>query len=410
MAHVIVVGGGVIGLAAACTLRMRGADVTVVERGRIGGGASRGNAGQICPDLAVPLPSPKVLRDTLTAFVRGHSPLRIRAFDGDVLRFLTAFAASSRRLPYERGLRAISSLASLSVPALRELQARGLDTPISEAEYLETFSSVAAAEAARDSLLARWRDGGAKPGPVQGHDALSRLEPVLSDAVRAGFLVPGQLSIMPGSFIDALGALALRDGVAIREGVQATSIAADAASVTVTTSNGPVRGTHALVASGVWSGALLRPLGVRLPIVAGKGFSFSVTMADPPKRPIMLQGPHVAVLPLGDRTRISGCMVLDPIPDRFDPARIDEIVRAATPYLRGVAWSSRRDEWVGPRPLTPTGLPFLGAIDRNSRVFVATGHNMYGVTLAPATGRVMADLICGTPPVIDLGPFAPRAD
>ena len=405
MAHVIVVGGGVIGLAAACTLRMRGADVTVVERGRIGGGASRGNAGQICPDLAVPLPSPKVLRDTLTGLVRGRSPLRIRAVDGDVLRFLLGFAAASRH--YERGLAAISSLAALSIPALREMQAHGLDTPISEAEYLETFGSVADAEAVRNALVARWPQGRALPGPVLDHDEVARIEPMLSDAVRAGFLVPGQLSIMPGRFVEALGAFALRDGVAIREGAHTISVEADAASVTVNTSNGPIRGTHVLVAAGVWSAELVRPLGVRLPMVAGKGFSFSVTMKDPPQRPTMLQGPHIATLPLGDRTRISGCMVLDPIPDRFDAERIEEITSAAKPYLRGVDWSSRRDEWVGPRPLTPTGLPFLGAIDRNARVFVAAGHNMYGVTLAPATARVMADLICGSAPAVDLAPFAP---
>lgn len=405
--HVVIIGGGVVGLAAACTLRIRGVDVTVVERARIGSGASRGNAGQICPEMAVPLPSPEVLRATLVGFIRGHSPLRIRAVDRDVLTFLLRFAASSRHACFERAMSAMASLAAMSIPALQELQAHGLETTVSDLEYVMTFGSASGAQTMLREFISRWPKGKAMPGPVLDHDQLAQIEPVLADSVRAGFLLPGQLSVVPGQLVEGLAALALRDGVAIREGAQALSVEADSASVTVTTSTGPIRGTRAVVAAGVWSGALLRPLGIRLPIVAGKGFSFTVTIENPPKHVIMLEDPHIAVLPLGGATRLSGSMVLDPVPDRFDAGRIHEIVRSAAPYLKGVAWSSRRDDWVGPRPMTPTGLPFIGAIDRDSRIFVAAGHNMLGVTLAPATGRVLADLICGPVPAIELGPFAP---
>jgi D-amino-acid dehydrogenase len=100
-------------------------------------------------------------------------------------------------------------------------------------------------------------------------------------------------------------------------------------------------------------------------------------------------------------------MEFDGTTDRFHPERIEAIVRRLEPLLRDVDLTHRTEEWMGPRPMTPDGLPILGSLATHPRVVLATGHNMLGITLGPVTGAVIADLLCGDGPGIDLAPFAP---
>jgi len=126
-----------------------------------------------------------------------------------------------------------------------------------------------------------------------------------------------------------------------------------------------------------------------------------------PRRVLNFPGAHVIVTPMGERLRVAGTMEFDGTYDRFDRRRIEAIVRGVSPYFRGVEWAERSEEWVGPRPMTPDGLPYIGPLPGRSRVFVAAGHNMLGVTLAPATGKVVAGLVLSGDPGIDLAPFSP---
>jgi len=163
-----------------------------------------------------------------------------------------------------------------------------------------------------------------------------------------------------------------------------------------------------VVAAGVWTRDLVAPLGVKLTMHAGKGYSFALHPARMPERVLSLSGAHVMASPLGDRLRVAGTMEFDGTTDRFHPERIQAIVRGLAPMLRDVDLSDRSEEWVGPRPMTPDGLPVLGPIAAHPRVVLATGHNMLGVTLGPVTGDVVAGLVCAGEPGIDLAPFAPE--
>ena len=162
-----------------------------------------------------------------------------------------------------------------------------------------------------------------------------------------------------------------------------------------------------VVAAGVWTRDLVAPMGVKLQMQAGKGYSFALHPERMPTRMLELPDAHVVATPLGDRLRIAGTMEFDGTTDRFRPERIQAIVRRLGPMLRDVDLSHRTEEWMGPRPMTPDGLPILGPLAMHPRVVLATGHNMLGVTLGPVTGSVIGDLVCGDGPGIDLSPFAP---
>jgi D-amino-acid dehydrogenase len=116
-------------------------------------------------------------------------------------------------------------------------------------------------------------------------------------------------------------------------------------------------------------------------------------MPATPRRLIHLGDAHVVVTPFAKSTR--GTMEFDRDHDRFNARRIAAIVAAARPYLRDVDWDGRTDEWTGARPMTPDGLPAIGRLPGHRNVYVATGHNMLGLTLGPSTGRLVTGMLTG---------------
>ncbi len=145
---------------------------------------------------------------------------------------------------------------------------------------------------------------------------------------------------------------------------------------------------------------------MRQVVQAGRGYSFSVKVDDLPAGPVYLPAARVACTPIGDRLRVAGMMEFRRPEEALDQRRIQAIVEAARPLLRGVDLDDRTDEWVGSRPCTVDGLPLIGAT-RSPRVHVAGGHSMWGITLGPVTGKLLAEqIMTGTTPA-ELAPFDP---
>jgi D-amino-acid dehydrogenase len=168
----------------------------------------------------------------------------------------------------------------------------------------------------------------------------------------------------------------------------------------VVTDHGSVPVAGVILAGGASCGTLLRPLGIRLPLTAGKGYSFLRRLRTRPSRPLHLGDIKVAVTPLPRGLRIAGTMELSGNNEILRQSRARAIARGTAPYFDG--WDDlepgRRagepeELWVGRRPLTPDGLPILDRMDPFENLFVATGHSMLGVTLAPASGRNLADFV-----------------
>jgi len=407
--RVVVIGGGLVGLSCAWFLRARGAEVVIVERGAPGGGASRGNAGAICPSMAEPLPAPGMIRHALTNLVRRDAALFVHpTYVPRMAGFLRRFAAAATRNGYEAGLAAMQQLARGVVEAYEELARSGVGTQMSTAGYLVVHASREEALEEQRAIARMAADGiGRPPSEILGSDELRALEPILSERARFGFELPGERSIDPSRFVDELAADLLTKGVRIERDDAAVAIRDADGEIAVATEHGAVEGDVVVVAAGAWSRELVAPLGLRLPLLPGKGYSFALHPDAMPTRVLALEQAHVMATPMGERLRVAGTMEFDGT-DRFNAARLEAIVRGITPLLVGVDLSSRTEEWVGARPMTPDGLPFLGRCPGHERVIVAAGHNMLGLTLAPVTGRVIAGLVIDDDPGIELGPFAPN--
>ncbi len=406
---VVVVGGGILGLSCAWFLRRAGADVIVLEMGATtGGGASRGNAGAICPSLSEPLAAPGMFRSVLDDLRRRDAALHVHpSYMPQMAGFLKRFARSGTAAAYRRGVHALAQLGR-GVPHAYDLLAEdGIGTHAYRGGYLVAHRSRDAAVEERARIFDMAALGVcARPEPLLEVAALHATEPLLGDAAVAGFVIPGERWIDPSLLLDDL-TTAVRDaGVDLRTAAGVTSIHDLGDAVEVDTARGRVDGAVVVVAAGVWSRDLVAPLGVKLPMHAGKGYSFAVHPARMPERVLHLPDAHVMATPFGDRLRIAGTMEFDGTTERFNPERIAAIVDGLAPMLRDVDLHDRTQEWVGPRPMTPDGLPVLGAIAGHPRVVLATGHNMLGITLGPVTGATIAKLLVAGDAGIDLAPFS----
>lgn len=180
-----------------------------------------------------------------------------------------------------------------------------------------------------------------------------------------------------------------------------------ATGVTVLTGDGQNRRFDAVVlATGAWLGRHARKFGVRSLVQAGRGYSFSVPVEHVPSGPVYFPGQRVACTPLGDRLRVAGMMEFRKPEAPLDARRINAIAEAARPLLRGADLDARKDEWVGSRPCTTDGLPLIGRT-RSPRVFAAGGHGMWGITLGPATGLLLAETVVTGERPAQLAPFDP---
>lgn len=406
---VIVVGGGIVGLSCAWFLRAAGAEVIVLEAGaHTGGGASRGNAGAICPSQVEPLAAPGTVRMALDDLRSPNAALYVHpTYLPQMAGFLTRFARASTAAAYDRGVHALAQLARGVTAAYDRLAEVGVGRHARLDGYLVVHRDPDAAAEEHARIVAMAATGVcAPPEPLLGAAEVRAHEPLLGDAARAGFVIPGERWIDASLLIDELSDALRGAGVDLRTGAPVSAVHDLGDAVEVDTPDQAVAGAVVVLAAGVWTRDLVAPLGVKLQLQAGKGYSFALHPARMPTRLLELPDAHVVAAPLGDRLRVAGTMEFDGT-DRFRPERIQAIVRRLGPLFRDVDLTHRTEEWMGPRPMTPDGLPILGPLAAHPRVVLATGHNMLGVTLGPVTGAVIADLVCGDGPGIDLSPFAP---
>jgi len=217
----------------------------------------------------------------------------------------------------------------------------------------------------------------------------------------------GQRFINPGAYVHSLADSVRARGGKIHEGATVSDVRAGVDAVTVTTMQGSGESFDAVVlATGAWLGDLARQFGVRTIVQAGRGYSFSIGMERVPTDPVYFPAQRVACTPLGDRLRVAGMMEFRAPSAPLDPRRVNAIVSAVAPMLRGADLDHRQDEWVGSRPCTRDGLPLIGAT-RSPRVFAAGGHGMWGITLGPVTGQLLAETITTGRRPADLAPFDP---
>ena len=403
----LVIGAGVVGAAVALELARRGAEVLVVDRTEIGHGCSYGNAGWLTPSLAFPLPAPGVLGQGLLWLFRRDSPLRIEPrLSLDLARWLWGFVRACDAARFRRGLEALTPLSLASFEEfLRLALTSGVDTGLVESGRLSICETTATLDAERHEIeiLARF---GLEARLLDADEVRARV-PALVGPVAGALLTPGDATIEPLAAVHAIAAEATRLGARFESGVEVFDFERRGGRISaVATTAGPIAAGRIVIAAGSWSKRLVAGLGFRLPVLGGKGYALIVPPLDPqPALPLKLLERRVAVTPRADSLRIAGTLEVVDADWSVSPRRLEGIVAGARAMLALPDPLEIREVWRGLRPCTPDGLPILGRAPGYENLYLAAGHQMLGLHCAPASGRLLAELMLGETPSFDPTPF-----
>ncbi len=409
MSRVAVIGGGVIGLAAAYFLGRCGADVVVIDKGKVGAACSSGNLGWIVPSHAGPVPAPGLTLKSLRWLIRSDSPLYIKpAAIPSLFGWLWQFRGHCNARDHEAGFHAIAAFGQTAMPLLDQLVEDGVAFEMDEQGLLYLFRTQEAQNEVVQELRPLERYG-YKPARTLSGAELKEFEPGVKNDLFGGVHLEGDRHVRPETLCAGLEAWVKKAGIEIREGVEIQDVMRSGERVAAfVSSDGRIEADAFVIAAGAWSGRLAQRCGYRLPVQAGKGYSITVRdPAVPLRHPLYLAEAKMGCTPYQGASRIAGTMELSGINQTLDRRRIAALERSVGRYLPRALEGKGRTDWVGMRPITPDGLPVIGRLPGRSNVYVATGHAMLGVTLALSTGSALAELVVEGRSEVDLSAFDP---
>jgi D-amino-acid dehydrogenase len=405
---VAVVGAGIVGLSVGWFLQEHGLAVTIFERHDSGAGASSGNAGWLCPALTVPLPEPSVLASGIRSLVRRDSPLRIpaRSLLGTA-PFLFSFAMHCTTRRWSNGALAYNAISALAQSAYDRMSDEGVAAPLFDAPIVAAFAESREAAEFRHELEMLTLAGFPTEVTELAGDQLLSEEPLLSARALYGFRIERQRFLDPKEFVQSLADSFRGRGGHIETEAPVGGIRSDHSYVFVRTPGTEHVFGAVVLANGAWLRELAGGLGVKVRMAAGRGYSFTAETRQQMRHPLYLPARRVACTPTRAGMRVAGLMEFASPDAPIDPDRVEAIKRSASAMLSAEVRLDRvSDLWVGPRPVTADGLPIIG-LTRREHVFTAGGHGMWGMTLGPVTGQLLAELIAtGTSPTA-LIPFRP---
>jgi D-amino-acid dehydrogenase len=410
--RIVVIGGGVIGVCTAYYLARRGANVTVLQRGEVADGASRGNAGMISPGHP-PINGPGRSGQAIRSLKDPLSPLYVAPrWDPELFRWLWSFSrwCSEQHLDYS-----MASLAplGLATPALFDelVQGERLDCDYRKSGYLEVCRTQGGLEAVRKEARLIERHGFETRELTVGE--LREREPAIRSDVAGGFEHAEGSTVNPARFVTELATAAIREGAVIRSNTSVERIEVEGSRVVAVRVEGGerVEADVVIVATGSYSGGLLEDLGCGLPIQPAKGYHEDRAPAragtPPLGLPCLLVETSVFCTPIDEFVRFAGTLEFSGLNHDVRQGRLDQLMRSASLYFEGVTRAEALDVWVGLRPCTDDGLPAIGPLPDIQGLYAATGHGMLGLTLGPVTGKLLSEQILDGSPSLPLGPFDP---
>ncbi len=406
----VIVGGGVIGLSTAYYALKEGYQVTILDRDSAdAGNCSSANAGMIVPSHFIPLAAPGVISKGLRWMLDKESPFYVRPrISLELAHWGWLFCQHAnqehvdavRQILCELNLESRRLFQELSREEDFGLQSRGLLMLCESPETLDEEAEVA--EQARElGLDAKLLDA----------KAAALLDPNINMNIAGAVHFAEDCHLDPARFLASLKRRIEQMGGRFIHNYPIDQITFHGGKVTaVSGPNGTFEGHQFVIAGGAWSPSLLRQIRLRLPMQSGKGYS--LTLPNPTQLPQLcsiLAEAKVAVTPMGNSLRFAGTMEIGGLSTEVNPARVRGIIKAATRYFPDFKISDFDgiEPWVGLRPVSPDGMPYIGKTPRVDNLVVATGHAMMGLSLAPVTGKLVTEILTNRRSSIALGALAP---
>ena len=401
--QIVIIGGGIIGLTSAWYCTQRGHQVTVIDRNpKTRDGCSFGNAGMIVPSHFVPLAAPGMIKLGLKWMWNPESPFYIRPrASWDLLTWLWRFRNACNASHVKRSAPVLRDLHLASRACFQELSSELEDgfslTP--NGLLMLCRSDEALDEEAETAQLANSLNVEAC---VLDAKATAEKDPSIEMNVAGSVYYPRDCHLSPYKLMNALQSeLSVRGCQFLWETDCTRFHLQGRQAVAVETSQGPIDADEFIICGGVWSSQLGQQLQLKLPMQAGKGYS--ITLDQPCQQPSIcsiLTEARVAVTPMDSSLRFGGTMEISGLDQSISQSRVRGIISSITDYFPKFkpADFEKCEPWAGLRPCSPDGLPYIGRSGTWENVIVSTGHAMMGISLAPITGRCVAEIADGEQP------------
>jgi len=390
----LVIGGGIMGVSSAHFRGEMGWEVTIVDRGRLGGGCSHANCGLICPSHILPLAEPGAVRRTLGAMLSKNSPFYIKPrLDLALWAWMWNFARRCNVACMVESGRALQPLLESSMEIYEglglecEWEKRGLLFAYADREKLDAYGE-------SDRML---RESFGHPARRLDGAELVAMEPALKEGLAGAWFYEGDAHLRPDRLMKSWRGMLEGKGVRIVEDCEVSGfVGKEAKAQAVRTSGGEMAADAFVVATGAWTPLLNCELGCRVPIQPGKGYS--MTMKRPnicPGIPLIFPETKVAVTPWQSGYRLGSMMEFAGYDESLREERLQLLKRGAEGFLKEPYTEAVEEKWFGWRPMTFDGVPIIDFAPAMKNVVIAAGHNMIGMSTGPGTGRLVAEMVSG---------------
>lgn len=412
MAKVGIIGGGIIGLCSAYYLKKAGHEVSIFDQSNLLDGCSFGNAGMIVPSHMIPLAAPGMISKGIRWMFNSTSPFYVRPrLSGDLLKWGYQFYRHSTRAHVEKSVPALKELSLFSKAQYQQLAKElPFDFGYHERGLLMLYQTKETEHEEKETADLANRYG--VEAQVLSPQEVQKLEPDVEVSVRGGVFFPGDAHLTPGVLVRELINYLTQQGVRIHDSCTVDDFVVQGNTIKGIRCND----THfefdeLVVATGSWSGMMMKKLRMSLPMQAGKGYSFTLPdVAKNVRVPSIFLEARVAVTPMGNSLRFGGTMEIAGVDHRINMNRVKGIVDSIPKYYPAmkVAMPDVKDVWHGLRPCSPDGLPYIGRSNKFKNLIIATGHSMMGLSLGPGTGKLVSEVVNRTATSMKLDSFNPE--
>ncbi|QDW24473.1 NAD(P)/FAD-dependent oxidoreductase [Pedobacter sp. KBS0701] len=409
MSKVLIIGGGIVGLTSAYYLQKRGYEVTVLDKGDITDNCSFGNAGMIVPSHFVPLAAPGMIKQGIRWMFDSKSPFYVRpSLNMNLINWGLKFMKHATAKHVSQAAVPLRDLSLLSKKLYEGLAKESdFDFELTNNGILAFYKTEKAGEE-EAHLAAKAIELGLDMAVLTA-DECHALQPDLKLDVLGAVHYRCDAHLYPTKLMNALLKYLLSNGVKIAHNKEVDKMETAGNRITKVFTGGIAwEADQYVLATGSWSPAVAKMADVKISLMPGKGYSFMEP--EPQQRltiPALLCEARVAITPMNGQIRYGGTMELDKINTRINMQRVKGIVESVPAYFPDLkpAVPSEKNIWYGFRPSSPDGLPYIGRSEKRENLIIATGHGMMGLSLGPATGLLVSQIVSGMATDLKMEPY-----
>lgn len=409
MSKVLIIGGGIVGLSSAYYLQKKGFQVTVIDKGDITDNCSFGNAGMIVPSHFVPLAAPGMISQGIRWMFNSKSPFYVRpSLNANLIGWGLTFMKHANEKHLAKSAEPLRDLSLLSKKLYEDLaKASDFSFELTNKGILAFYKTEKAGEE-EAHLAEKAKTLGLDMGVLSAKEC-KILQPDLNLDVLGAVHYRCDAHLYPAKLMNALLDYLNKNGVDIIRGKEVDKIEFNGDQITKVFSGETFwEADQFVLATGSWSPAVAKMADLKVSLMPGKGYSFMEK--EPQNRltiPALLCEARVAITPMNGSIRYGGTMELDKINTRINMQRVKGIVESIPKYFPDLnpAVPDEKDIWYGFRPSSPDGLPYISRSVKRKNLIIATGHGMMGLSLGPATGLLVSQIIAEEKPEMDIKAF-----